>query len=266
VTTRWAVGVTREPSPRPSSRSASTSLPRVVALPEALSALQLRSGLATEFAHWLRAHYEGAITIAACNGTVSVLQAWGLLAATPSSPLEQHAKPLLEDSGGIVTAQGRDAWLYVGLRLVHRVYGSEVMNDTAKDFALCHRDAVIAGLHHFAPDFSHDDFAVLRAQRWLHSNVAIGTGLEVLCRVAGLHPRTLQRRFVKSTGLSPIEYAQRVRVAHAQRLILLGVRIRDVHYRVGYADPSAFRRIFCRISGCSPSNYARVALRDFQLG
>ena len=75
--------------------------------------------------------------------------------------------------------------------------------------------------------------------------------------MSGLEPRTLQRRFLKATGLRPIEYCQRLRIAKAQTL-LQGAGIDEVAWGVGYADQSAFRRLFLRIVGMTPANYRRL--------
>lgn len=76
--------------------------------------------------------------------------------------------------------------------------------------------------------------------------------------MSGLEPRTLQRRFLKATGLRPIEYCQRLRIAKAQTLLQQGAGIDEVAWGVGYADQSAFRRLFLRIVGMTPANYRRL--------
>jgi transcriptional regulator GlxA family with amidase domain len=97
----------------------------------------------------------------------------------------------------------------------------------------------------------------LKAQRWLHTTAARGATLAGICGVSGLEPRTLQRRFLRATGLRPIEYCQRLRVAKAQTLLQQGAGIDEVASGVGYADQSAFRRLFLRIVGMTPANYRR---------
>ena len=84
-----------------------------------------------------------------------------------------------------------------------------------------------------------------------------GATLAAICEVSGLEPRTLQRRFLKATGLRPIEYCQRLRIAKAQTLLQQGAGIDEVAWGVGYADQSAFRRLFLRIVGMTPANYRR---------
>ncbi|MGX9080736.1 helix-turn-helix domain-containing protein, partial [Klebsiella pneumoniae] len=74
-------------------------------------------------------------------------------------------------------------------------------------------------LERFSANFAHGDRDVLKAQRWLHTTAARGATLAAICEIAGLEPRTLQRRFLRATGLRPIEYCQRLRIAKAQTLL-----------------------------------------------
>jgi transcriptional regulator GlxA family with amidase domain len=75
---------------------------------------------------------------------------------------------------------------------------------------------------------------------------------------AGLEQRTFQRRFHAATGLRPTEYLQRVRVAKARDLLERSMAgVDEVAWRVGYEDPSAFRRVFLAVMGLSPGEYRR---------
>jgi len=112
-------------------------------------------------------------------------------------------------------------------------------------------------LERFSPNFAHGDRCILKAQRWLHGIAARGAGLDDICAQAGLEPRTLQRRFLKATGMRPIEYCQRLRIAKAQLLLQAGGLVDQVAWAVGYSDQSAFRRLFLRIVGLTPTRYRR---------
>ena len=75
---------------------------------------------------------------------------------------------------------------------------------------------------------------------------------------AGLEDRTFLRRFHKATGHTTTEYWQRLRVANAKtKLRDTGLAVDQVGWEVGYTDPSAFRKVFHRIVGLSPSDYRR---------
>lgn len=258
VAMRWTMGEDGEPARCAGERRTGLGVPRAIALPRALAVTRLPGRSSAAFAHWLCAHHEGGSTIAASNGAAADLGHCGLALERrqPDSILQR-----VEDSDGIIIAHGKSAWLLIALRMIKRVHGVGVMEDMARRFELCRRAMQRAGLYQFAPDFSHGDASVLRAQRWLHRNYATGSDLGGIGQAAGLLPRTLQRRFMKATGKTPIEYAQHVRISQAQQLILSGMQIGTIHGQVGYKDARAFRRIFHRLSGCVPSMYLHLRQR-----
>ena len=82
--------------------------------------------------------------------------------------------------------------------------------------------------------------------------------LPTLSAQAGLEERTFLRRFQKATGMTSTEYCQHLRVGRARELLQFGsATIDSVAWEAGYSDPSAFRKVFTRIVGLSPSAYRR---------
>ncbi|MFC7555289.1 helix-turn-helix domain-containing protein [Pseudoroseomonas wenyumeiae] len=75
----------------------------------------------------------------------------------------------------------------------------------------------------------------------------------------------LLRRFKKATGLRPTEYGQQIRIAKAREALELTRRpVEQIAWQTGYGDPSAFRKLFQRVTGLAPIEYRRrfgVALR-----
>jgi transcriptional regulator GlxA family with amidase domain len=220
---------------------------------------------------WLRECHEGCSLLAGCDEGGLLLAAAGVLAGrSVSVPDPARCPPLrmvvpswvpsertLVDDGDLLTAAGRDAWKYLSLRLLARVYGQSVMNTVIQQLQLVIPRTELDDLERFSPNFAHGDRCILKAQRWLHGIAARGVGLEDICAQAGLEPRTLQRRFLKATGMRPIEYCQRLRIAKAQLLLQAGGVVDQVAALVGYSDQSAFRRLFLRIVGLTPARYRR---------
>ncbi|HYH56189.1 MAG TPA: AraC family transcriptional regulator, partial [Anseongella sp.] len=64
------------------------------------------------------------------------------------------------------------------------------------------------------------------------------------------------RRFIKATGNTPVEYAQRVKMESAKKALESTRKtINEVMYEVGYSDVKAFREVFRKITGLSPLEY-----------
>lgn len=220
---------------------------------------------------WLRECHEGCSLLAGCDEGGLLLAAAGVLAGrSVSVPDPARCPPLrmmvpswlpsertLVDDGDLLTAAGQEAWKYLSLRLLARVYGQSVMNTVIQQLQLVIPRTELDDLERFSPNFAHGDRCILKAQRWLHGIAARGVGLEDICAQAGLEPRTLQRRFLKATGMRPIEYCQRLRIAKAQLLLQAGGVVDQVAALVGYSDQSAFRRLFLRIVGLTPARYRR---------
>ena len=66
------------------------------------------------------------------------------------------------------------------------------------------------------------------------------------------------RRFVKATGMRPSEYQQRLRISRAREMLEFSrTSIDEIAARIGYEDVGAFRRVFRKIVGLTPSDYRR---------
>jgi AraC-like DNA-binding protein len=59
--------------------------------------------------------------------------------------------------------------------------------------------------------------------------------------------RTLERRFKKAIGQTPLEYLQGSRIENTKRLLATTqLRLDGIAHRVGYEEPGSLRRIFVR--------------------
>ncbi len=77
-------------------------------------------------------------------------------------------------------------------------------------------------------------------------------------KLVGRSTRTLLRRFNQATGLTPIQYLLRVRVARSCGLLAGNtLSITEIAGRVGFDDSNYFARQFRQVMGMSPSEYRR---------
>jgi len=75
---------------------------------------------------------------------------------------------------------------------------------------------------------------------------------------SGLAERTFNRRFVKATGQSPIEYVHTLRLEEAKQMLEAGdLPVEAVANEVGYEDSSFFGRLFRRKVGLTPAQYRK---------
>jgi transcriptional regulator GlxA family with amidase domain len=102
----------------------------------------------------------------------------------------------------------------------------------------------------------HGDEVVQKAQSYIESKLHEKISIENLSSKFAVGRRNFDRRFIKATGNTPVEYAQRVKMEAAKKAFeTTGKTINEVMYEVGYSDPKAFREVFRKITGISPLEY-----------
>jgi transcriptional regulator GlxA family with amidase domain len=93
-------------------------------------------------------------------------------------------------------------------------------------------------------------------QSYLDTHLAAGVSVEELAAYASVSTRTLDRRFKTATGQTPRGYLQQIRIQAAKRLLETTTDPVDhLRARVGYGDPTAFRRAFTQATGLGPRQY-----------
>jgi transcriptional regulator GlxA family with amidase domain len=221
---------------------------------------------------WARnRHAAGATLISLCSGAF-ILAETGLVDGKSVATHQICAKALAKrfpqivvdtdrriiDDGDIITAGGFLSWVDIGLFLIDRILGPAIRAETAR---LVLDDPAAREAHYFtgfAPPQTHRDRAVLKAQAWVHMRDGRGVSLAALARAAGLERRTLLRRFASATGMTPIEYCRRVRIARARELLEGGqLPQKEIAASLGYKDVAAFSRVFRKATGLAPGAYRK---------
>jgi len=222
-----------------------------------------------EVVPWLRRMYLARADIASvCTGAFLLGEA-GLLdgrAATTHWAFQEllarrHPRTevlpqaILVDQGRVLTAGGATSFLNLALHIVERVFGSEVARASSKMFLIDVNKAPQGAYAMFSSQKLHEDREILRAQSLIERHPERAPRIDRLAREVGMSARTFARRFRQSTGNSPGEYIQRVKVEAAKRALESGERVSSVAGVAGYSDAAAFRRLFARLTGLTPADY-----------
>ena len=85
-----------------------------------------------------------------------------------------------------------------------------------------------------------------RAQDGIEARFADALLLADLAQACGVSERTLTRRFVAATGMTPLRYQQVLRVERAEHLIGHGATIEAAARAVGFQDARMLRRLRSR--------------------
>jgi AraC-like DNA-binding protein len=97
----------------------------------------------------------------------------------------------------------------------------------------------------------------------LHSSLNQPLNLTVLARQAGVGRHQVIRDFQSVVRLTPGEYLRQIRLEYARKMIGDGMPLTQVAMNSGYSDQSHFSRVFRRVYGYTPSDYAATKRRKY---
>jgi len=163
---------------------------------------------------------------------------------------------MIVDAGDVISSGGATTFLTLVIYLTER-YGS---HDRA---VLASKVMLIDGerrsqLPYVAvgPYREHGDQLIHKVQSFMETHLTAGVSVDELAAHASVSTRTLDRRFKTATGETPRGYLRRIRIEVAKRLLETSIDPVDhIRARVGYADPTAFRRAFTQATGLGPRQY-----------
>lgn len=106
------------------------------------------------------------------------------------------------------------------------------------------------------------DPAVAASLQAIHASPSTDWTVRSLADTAGVSRTVLATRFAELVGVPPIQYLARWRMyLAARRLLNPKVNLSQIAFQLGYASDAAFRSMFRRYYGKSPSEYRDAALR-----
>lgn len=224
---------------------------------------------------WLKAmHGGGAVLCSTCTG-VLLLAETGLLAGQEATihwafaPTFRRNFPdvRLRTEEVLITGGMRDelvmtggvmSWHDLALHLIARHVGPNAAAAMARLLMLHWHGEGQAPYATFTPVTDHGDALVAKLQKWLKVHYTVANPVEELANMVALPRRSLERRFARATGLSPIAYVQARRIEEAKRrLERTSASVEEVSQDVGYENIAFFRRLFRRETNMTPGAYRR---------
>jgi AraC family transcriptional activator FtrA len=218
-----------------------------------------------------RAAARGARLVSFCTGAFTLAAAgvldgrratthwrWTDLFAARYPAVALQPDVLFVDDGDVLTAAGSAAALDLGLHLIGRDHGAEVVNAVSRRLVLAaHRDG---GQRQFIPQpvptVPEASLAPLLdwARQRLHQPLSV-TDLAIRAAVS---PATLHRRFQAELGTTPLAWLTTQRIALACRILEAGEqRLDTVAHASGLGTTANLRTQMRRYTGLTPSTYRR---------
>jgi len=163
---------------------------------------------------------------------------------------------LITDENGIYTNGGAYSFLNLAIYLVEKYYDRQTAIYCSKILQIEMDRKSQSAFTIFTGQKQHGDEMVVKAQTYIESNLNEKISIEDLSSKFSVGRRNFDRRFIKATGNTPIEYTQRVKMESAKKAFETSRKtISEVMYEVGYSDDKAFREVFRKITGMSPIVY-----------
>jgi AraC family transcriptional activator FtrA len=167
---------------------------------------------------------------------------------------------LYTDEGNLLTSAGSAASLDLCLHVVQRDYGAEIAARVARDMVVpLHRPGGQAQYIETPMPAMHGDDLFTAAIGWLREHLAEPVTVSGLSSRAAMSPRTFARRFLATTGTTPLAWIVRERIRLAQRLLETSDLPVDLIAREsGFGSPDNLRKHFSRALRTTPQGYRRA--------
>jgi len=219
---------------------------------------------------WIAQQYkEGAEIASICTGAFMLASA-GLLDGKTCSThwsaadtfrtmfpkVHLQADRLITDEHGIYTNGGAYSFLNLVIYLVEKYYDRQTAIFCSKVFQIEMDRNSQSAFTIFTGQKLHGDDMVQQAQAYIENKLDEKISVEDLSSRFAVGRRNFDRRFIKATGNTPLEYSQRVKMESAKKAFETSRKtVNEVMYEVGYSDIKAFREVFRKITGMSPLEY-----------
>ncbi|MEO6405505.1 MAG: helix-turn-helix domain-containing protein [Ferruginibacter sp.] len=226
---------------------------------------------------WIAQQYKGGAEIATiCTGAF-LLASSGLLDGKSCSThwsvtdnfrsmfpkVNLQTDKLITDENGIYTNGGAYSFLNLVIYLIEKYYDRQTAIFCSKVFQIEMERNSQSAFTIFTGQKSHGDEMVIKAQAYIESKLHEKISVDHMSIRFAVGRRNFDRRFIKATGNTPVEYSQRVKIESAKKAIETSRKtINEIMYEVGYSDVKAFREVFRKITGMSPLEYRHKYNRE----
>ncbi len=217
----------------------------------------------------IAAHEKGVRLVSICSG-IFVLAATGLLngrratthwryvqklgSAFPAIRLQPDV--LYVDEGDILTSAGSAAGIDLCLHIIRKDFGTLTANKVARRLVVSpHREGGQAQFIEKPVDGQASPW-LSPLLDWSQERLHNGITVAQLANRAGVSKRTLSRRFVETTGTSPLDWITALRVRRAKDLLeTTMLSMEEIADRCGFGSAATLRHLFRARVKLSPNVY-----------
>ena len=140
----------------------------------------------------------------------------------------------------------------------HLEHSDSVLEDESRYHAALAQLVVRhADIRHSIKPTGHEKQEIRKLRRYIEERFAENITLDDLAQHVNWSPFYLLRVFRDTVGLPPHAYLTNFRIQQAQALLAAGHSIVDVTYATGFSNQSHLTRVFKKIIGVTPGQYAK---------
>jgi transcriptional regulator GlxA family with amidase domain len=242
----------------------------LIIIPSLSHEYELASAENKMFVEWMTRQYKNGAEIASMCSGAFMLASSGLLDGKACSThwiaadefrvrfpqIHLQTDKLITDEKGIYTNGGAFSFLNLVIYLIEKYFDRQTAIYCSKVFQIELDRQSQSPFIIFEGQKVHGDEMVKKAQAYIEGKLDEKISVEHLASIFAVGRRNFDRRFIKATGNTPVEYAQRVKIESAKKAFESSRKsINEVMYDVGYSDLKAFREVFRKITGMSPLAY-----------
>jgi len=181
--------------------------------------------------------------------------------ATRYPDVDLKRRHLITQSEGIYCVGSVNSIADLMVHIIGDWFGSHIAKSVENQFSPEIRQSFRAAAYQGDHSGSHHDETVLEAQQWLQDHLGQNISIAELASDLSISTRSLNRRFKRATGHSPLAYLQSQRIATARDLLRKSnLSVSEIAWQLGLQDLSYFSKLFGQHCGMTPLQY-RGAVR-----
>lgn len=225
--------------------------------------------MATFNRHLQQAHKSNMHVCSFCTGNFALAQAgllddaqatinwWLTRQFTQRFPnIELVMDKLIVKNNNVWTAGATTAYTSLCIELIDKYTNHQLASQLSRFMLIDHNRTSQLPYMSVQSSLGHNDQAISECQYWLQERINQSMTIKEMSQQCALSERTFLRRFKAATGLTPLNYLQRLRVDAAKQLLEnTNLSLENIVNQIGYEDVSAFRRLFTKLTQLTPRAY-----------
>ncbi|HUH73483.1 MAG TPA: helix-turn-helix domain-containing protein [Chitinophagales bacterium] len=164
----------------------------------------------------------------------------------------------------IVLSEGNNQIFYTLFQLIHEYIDYSTILYLSKKYLVPLLPPEIKYFYDFQWVYESGDHQIDLVLEKIHGQYSTIRCLDEVLEEYSDSRRHFNRKFLQLVKMTPLEYLQNIRIAHAKFLLINGtLSIEEITHQVGYDDLKSFRIIFVRNTGLLPLEYRKKLSNPF---